>query len=269
MEYQKGQVLLIVVLVMVTALTVGLSVAARTITNMRTTQDAQSSEQAFTAAEAGLEQSLTDNKNVSGKFDTNVRYQTVVRTVSGMEFAINNAAPVLKDDSADIWLSQYPTYTNTWTGTMTLYWGEPGDVCTNNESTNTAAALEVVVLSGTSSNPQSTLYAFDPCNTRSLQNKFEYVAPNGGTIGGKTYKYRRTITVNSGLLVRVIPLYAPVMLGVRGCDSAGNNCRTLPSQGTVIESTGVAGETTRKIVSTKPYPKVPTEFFPYSFFIPQ
>lgn len=269
MEYQKGQVLLIVVLVMVTALTVGLSVAARTITNMRTTQDSQSSEQAFTAAEAGLEQSLTENKNVSGKFGNNVTYQTVVKTIAGTEFAVNNGAPILKDDSSDVWLSQYPTYASPWTGTLTLYWGEQGDVCASSESTNTAAALEVIALTGTKNAPQSTIYALDPCNARSLQNKFEYIAPNGGTIGGKTYKYRKTITLNSGLLLRIIPLYAPANLAVRGCDSAGNNCIALPSQGTVIESTGTSGDTARKIVSTKPYPKIPTELFPYSFFVPQ
>lgn len=269
MEYQKGQVLLIVVLVMVTALTVGLSVAARTITNIRSAEDSQSSERAFTAAEAGLEQSLTENKNMSGSFGGNSTYQTVIKTVSGTEFAINNGSPVLKDDSADIWLSNYPTYANPWTGSLTIYWGEQGDTCTTNESTNTVSALEVIVLSGNKNAPQSTLYALDPCNARSLQNKFEYIAPNGGTISGKTYKYRKTLTVNSGLLLRVIPLYAPANIAVRGCDSGGNNCLALPSQGSVIESTGVSGDTSRKIVSTKPYPKIPTELFPYNFFVPQ
>lgn len=266
---QKGQVLLVVVLIMVTALTVGLSVAARTIVNIRSTEDAVNSEQAFSAAEAGIEQALTNNGNVNGSFPNQTTYQTTVRTIAGVEFPLNNGSPVLKDDATDIWLSTYPNYTSPWTGTLTLYWGQNGNNCTNAENTNTMPALEVVLLTGTVANPQASRFALDGCAARTTLNRFETVPAGGGTIAGKVYTHRRTISVTSGLFMRVIPLYAPAAIAVRGCDSGGANCLALPTQGTVIESTGVSGNTTRKLVSTRQYPKLPTELFPYTFFSPQ
>ncbi len=47
---QSGQALLIIVLVMVVALTIGLSVASRTITNLRTSREQASSQKALSAA---------------------------------------------------------------------------------------------------------------------------------------------------------------------------------------------------------------------------
>lgn len=258
-----------VVLIMVTALTIGLSVAARTITNLRTSQEAENSEKAFSAAEAGIEESLTDNKSTTGTFSNNASFSTVVRAVSGVEFPLNNDVPVLKDDAYDLWLSTYPTYANPWSGTLTLYWGDTSNSCTTSEVTNSMAALEVVVLSGAVNNPVMTRYALEPCSQRSLQNNFEFVSPGGGTVSGKNYAFRRTITVNSGLFIRIIPLYSATKLAVRGCDASGAVCLALPSQGTVIEATGVADTTQRKIISYKRYPKLPAELFPYSFFAPQ
>jgi len=60
-EYQRGQVLLIVVLVMVIALTVGLSVISRSVTTLRTTKESESSQRAFSAAEAGVAKLLNSN----------------------------------------------------------------------------------------------------------------------------------------------------------------------------------------------------------------
>lgn len=254
---------------MVTALTVGLSVAARSVSNLRTTQEAQNSEQAFSAAEAGIEQSITSNASSSGNFPNQASFTSVVKTISGVEFQLNNGSPVLKDDSVDVWMSTYPTYASPWTGTLTLYWGQNTDSCTNSEATNTMSALEVVLISGTLANPQETRYALDGCAGRKGSNNFELVPSAGGTVAGRTYSYRRTIVVNSGLFMRIIPLYAPTYMAVRGCDSGGSNCAALPSQGTIIEATGTASNTTRKLVSTRYYPKLPPELFPYSFFSPQ
>jgi hypothetical protein len=183
--------------------------------------------------------------------------------------ALNNNAPLLKDDAIDLWLSTYPTYTNQWSGNLTFYWGTSTDVCNTSEAVNSAAALEIIVLTGTKANPQVTHYAFDPCSSRSLVNHFTFVNANSKMIAGRTYLNRSTISVNSGLFVRIMPLYAPVFVAVDTCDNDGNNCNALPSQGVIIESVGSSDTTSRKIVSYRTYPKLPTELFPYSLFIPQ
>ena len=268
-DYQRGQILLIVVLVMVTALTIGLSVAARTITNVRTSQEAENSEKAFSAAEAGIEQSLTHNSSTNGSFSNNTTYKTTVNQISGTQFTLNNGSAVFKDDAIDVWLSTYPNYANPWTGNITLYWGDSSDTCSQTEGTNTISALEVVAVTGNKANPYVTRYAFDPCSQRSLDNKFTFISSGGGVVAGKTYSYRRTLSITSGLFVRIIPLYGPTTLAVTGCDSANANCSALPSQGTVIEATGTSDNTSRKLVSYRSYPKIPTELFPYSLFSPQ
>src|SRR3989338_3351838 len=113
---EKGQAFLIVVLVMVVALTVGLSVASRTVTNLRTTAEEENSQRAFSAAEAGIEKALKTGP-ISSPLDlgNNASIESVqIVGVSGTEFLLNGGNPVLQDDGFDLWLSSYPDYTNPW-----------------------------------------------------------------------------------------------------------------------------------------------------------
>lgn len=264
-EIQKGQILLIVVLVMVTVLTVGLSVAVRSITNTRTSVEATNSEQAFSAAEAGIEQSLTSNTSMTGTLSNKAQYKTSLITVAGTQFALNNDTPVLTDESTDLWLSTYPGYKNQWSGTFNIYWGKSTDTCNANESTNTMAALEVIVLSGSLTNPQMTRYLYDPCSNRQTKNNFTFVPASIYSIAGENYAYKSpTITVNTGIFVRIIPLYAPTIVAIQNCGCGGG----MPSQGTVIQSVGTSSNTEREIQTYRYYPELPPEIFQYSFFVP-
>lgn len=261
-NYERGQILLIVVLVMTVALTIGLSVATRTISNLRTSTDEENSQRAFSAAEAGIEQAMQNSIASNGEFTNNTSYETSIAAVSGIEFILNNKTPVLKDNAIDLWLSTYPGYTNPWTGTLTLYWGSSRDVCNANESVNTMAALEILVIEGTKANPQLTHYPVDPCAARAALNRFEVTPAGGGTIGTQAFAFSKIITVNSGLLVRIIPLYGPSLIGVRGSN-------VLPSQGKLITSVGTADNTQRKLIGFQEYPRIPVQFFPYTLFAPQ
>jgi hypothetical protein len=267
-RYQRGQILLIVVLVMVATLTIGLSVATRVITNSRTTKEEASSEHAFSAAEAGIERSLISNLSNSGTF-ANASYTTSVSAVSGVEFLLNGGSAVLKDDSADIWLSDYPNYLNPWTGNLTIYWGKEFDSCDPDEASNTMAALEIILISGTKASPKATHYVLDPCVGRASNNNFEISPVLSDALGGQTFAYKKTIVVSSGLILRIVPLYAPTLVGARGCDASGNNCANLPTQGTILQAVGQSENTVRRIVSFRGYPKLPTEIFPFVLFVPR
>lgn len=266
----RGQMLLIVVLVMVVILTVGLSAATRTITNIRVATDEEDSERAFSAAEAGLEQALGRNQGVSGQLDNTSTYQTSVAQLSGIEFILNNNLPILKDDAVDVWLSTYPNYSVPYyNGYITVYWGANNDVCNTAEASNTMAALDIVLISGSTASPVSTHYPVDPCPARRNDNNFGTVINGGGNVGGKDFEYRTTITVTNGLIARIMPLYASTPIAVRGCQSNGTgNCNPLPSQGTLIQSTGTSDNAQRKIVSFQSYPKLPPEVFPFVLFAP-
>lgn len=272
---QAGQILLIIVLVMTIALTIGLSVASRTISNLRVSTDEENSQRAFSAAEAGIEQAMQTNTQNSGSFSNNTDYQTTITTVSGLEFILNNRLPVLKDNAVDLWLSAYPGYTSPWSGTLTIYWGKGNDACNTNETLNTMPALEILVITGNKANPVLTHYPVDvaPCSARAAPptgNLFEVIPTGGGTVEGRAFSFRKTIVINSGLLVRIIPLYAPSVIGVRGCAADGvTNCTDLPSQGRLITSVGTADTTQRKLIGFEENPKIPMQFLPYILFAPQ
>ncbi len=267
--HEKGQILLIVVLVMVIVLTVALSLSARSITNLRTTQEEENSERAFSAAEAGIEQSGTSNIESSGSFLNRTAYQTKITTLSGIEMLLNDGIVIIKDEAMDVWLTDYPNYSTSWNGDVTVYWGQSSDSCGLSEASNTMAALEIIVISGAVNSPVITHYPVDPCSSRASRNRFESIAPGGGIVSGKSFSYKKTITISSGKLMRVIPIYASTPLGVKGCNSANTNCLALPSQGRMIESTGAADNIKRKIVTFQSFPKLPVEIFPFVLFSPR
>lgn len=62
---QSGQILVLVLLVVVVVLAVGLSVASRNLTNLKTSSQAEQSQRAFTAAEGGVEDVLAKLNGVA------------------------------------------------------------------------------------------------------------------------------------------------------------------------------------------------------------
>src|SRR5579885_3559975 len=90
---QDGQAFLIVVLVMVIALTVGLSIASRTITNLRVSTEEENSQKAFSAAESGIEQALKSGNYNSNTLSNNAFIKSLTITQVGensTQFLINN-----------------------------------------------------------------------------------------------------------------------------------------------------------------------------------
>ncbi|MDP2632311.1 MAG: hypothetical protein Q8P25_01150, partial [Candidatus Curtissbacteria bacterium] len=65
MKRRSGQILILVLLVVVVALAVGLSVASRNITNIRTSTQTEQSQRAFSAAEGGVEDVLSRLNDVN------------------------------------------------------------------------------------------------------------------------------------------------------------------------------------------------------------
>lgn len=261
---QRGQVLLVSLLVLTVALTIGLSVIVRTITTNRMASAEDSSQRAFFAAEAGLEKALTkDVGNITGNFtDNNSSFSVSISDISADEILINNRALITKDDVADIWLSDYPGYTNSWTGNLTIYWGSATDNCVGiPETNNTMAALEIILIRGTKSVPIIEHFAYDPCVLRRSSNNFASAMLGKFDVAGRLFAYSAEIPVTSGLIARVVPLYAGTFVGVHGTTD-------LPPQGTIITSIGNSGGTERKIVSYRGYPKPPTEFYPFLIFSP-
>lgn len=281
-QLQKGQVLLIVVLVMVVALTVGLSVASRSIVSLRTVNDEENSQRAFSAAEAGIERAVKGNcidtsctisadlseLNDNTKFETN--FTTTAKPITGTEFLVRGGVQVKQDEGSDIWLSRYSTelselYTNQWSGTITVLWSDTSGNCAGSAK---PAALQVMVLRGDRTdlqNAQLSQYAFDPCATQRGNNFTVPTINNVETkIGAQKFYYGASISVPAetpGLLMRVIPLYGNTIIGIKGTAA-------FPIQGQQITSTGTAQNTVRKISFTQSYASIPSEFFQYLLISP-
>ncbi len=98
--------------------------------------------------------------------------------------------------------------------------------------------------------------------------------PNFSTnpaIDGKVFRNHVQISVTTGVIARVIPLYTNSRVGI-----VTTTLPNLPSQGKIIESTGRAGCPNatsgcveRKIRVVKSPPRIPLEFFQYVLFVPK
>jgi hypothetical protein len=262
---ESGQILLIVVLAAVISLTVGLSVASRVITNTRTTTDQVNAQKALSAAEAGVEQSLKSFSASSGTFTgTNNKYTATPQQIKNSQFLVNGGNLVAQDDGADIWLSDHDPvkWVNQRNATLRIYW-KIDSSCTK------TPALELIVLSGAVANPDLHRYVYDTCGRVTATPDTANNA-DGKKISGITFDRYAQVDVQNGLLARVIPLYTSATVGVElfNYQSVPNAISNPPVQGYLIESTGQSGNVTRTLRVFQGFPKLPTELFPYTLFIP-
>ncbi len=259
---QRGQVLLIIILVMVSVLTVGLSVVSRSITNIRISRDEASSQKALSAAEAGIEQLLKTNTTTTianPVYAPNTGYTATSNAVSGNDVLVYGGNLVPKDEGVDVWLVSHnadntPNLSSPWNGSLQIFWGDTSGACNN-------AALEVVVVYDPSPY-KFRRYVYDPCPGRRSTNNFSVGLAGVNIISGKSFSYLTSaIPVSSGFVVRVIPLYFSSSIAARASSA-------LPSQGIRIDATGDSGGTKRKINVFKGYPQLPIQYFSYGLFSP-
>ena len=269
-RHERGQMLLVVVLTMIIALTIGLSVASRSITNLRISRQSEESSRAFQAAEAGVEEILQTSPNCTEgatcslqTLQNNTSYQTKVAYPSGTSFMLNGGELVDQAVGIDVWLSDYPNFSNPRSGTLTVYWA------TNNQTGCTSGgpdgplgirpAMEVLILSGSRLTPIVPKYLIETNNcTARIQNAG--TAGPGGTPPGLGISFQNSFTTApfiNGLIARVIPIFNSSKIAMVSNIS-------LPRQGTIIESTGKSRDTVRKVQYFASYPQIPYEIFPYS-----
>lgn len=252
---EGGQILLIVVLTTIVALTVGLSVASRTITNLKISKENEESQRAFQAAEAGVEKAvkqLGNNTTLSDQqLSNNSSFNTSISVEQSPAFLLNNGDVVTQDVGHDVWLSNYPDYASPISGSVTIRWGNGQNSC-NGTGTQVIPAIEVILLTGNTTNPSVSKHVFDTCSGRTSGSE---TTGGSGTIEGINFSNSAVINdANPKLIMKIIPLYNSAIIGIEGAN--------VP-QGNIIESVGSAGETKRKIVYFESYPQLPPEIFPY------
>lgn len=285
----EGQILLIVVLTMIVALTVGLSIAARVVTELKLSKQNEESQRAFQAAESGIQQTLERGISLSTiKLENNAAFSTSFKnddgsqdgTGNGTAIILNNGQEVDQAAGADVWLSNYATNPSLLFGSpmgggagsvgITMYWGSPNQtLCANSTGDSVAPAIEVVLLVGPSSNPSvaKSLYEPSACGNTRISSSGAIISgtTNGSgtwTLKNQDFKYKADLKFNgsdlkNGLVMKVIPIFNSSVVGFQ-------SGTVFPAQGAIITSTGTSGDTVRKVVYYQSYPQLPLEVFPYS-----
>lgn len=264
---QGGQVVLITLLVLTIATTIGLSLISRTTTDTTITSQVEESSRAFSAAEAGIEEALRSGVG-SGGVQTlaggAASYDVTVATIGGAAGLFEFPKKVLRGNTETLWLVNHdtngalvetPTYTASNIG-----------ICWSSETTTPALVVTLLYRESTDGSYRVAKTAFDPDTARATANQFSTSYTAGGCGVGTNTAYRATVTfasldasVNPAtdtlLALRIRPAYSDARIMIDG------GATVLPVQGNKIDSTGTtASGTNRKIVVYQQYRSASTAF---------
>lgn len=251
----KGQAVLIVMLVMAVALTIGLAIVSRTTTDIKISQQQEESARAFSAAEAGIEELLKPGAGTTFALPDiggGASVDAKVTTASGYsEFLFPDE--ILPGQTAILWLAEHSGDDLNESNT---YSGSSFNLCWNGE------AVEVSVYYKQGGEYKVTRGAYDPNRTRG--NNFADV-DSGGCLGlarKKTINFS-SLGVPGGsilLFANLKPYYSTTKIGVVAASG-----KSFPSQGKEIESTGTLGTIARKVRVFRSWP-APAAVFDYGLF---
>ena len=283
---QGGQILLIVLLSMAVVLTLVLSVLSRSITDVAITSKEQESLRAFSAAEAGVEESLLNG--TVGIFQSSIgensSYRAEVSAVGEGGSSFIYPKEMVANETATIWfvahndngslecLPTKPCFTG---NQLKVCWGKAGA----DPNSATTPAIEASIVYAATPGDYGTVRigreTADPNNSRRSTNSFS--APDAGscTINNQGFAFQKIINLTAlgvpvasqdtqnGLQYAKIKVFynsdtgnsAPLAVDM---NFSGNSI--LPSQGLKIESTGTTTDATRKVQVYKLFSETPTAF---------
>jgi len=250
---ESGQVLLITIMLLATALTVVLSVSFRSTTETQVTKLEEESQKTLAAAEAGIEAALKQTETVPigaglssdlGSFSGSA----TCTTTNDKSYFIS---PLLqKDEQYTFYLANYPGLTSGfWSGNLNLYF--------KSESDTPAVELTFITTTGVSHyllDPSTLILADAGTKTGVDSGSFSL----GGT--GFGYKTSSSFSVSNTKLIIARVLSTATKIGIDGgVDALKSQGKTCDSQAS--SNTGV----TKKVVLFQSYPQIPAEFFVTSF----
>lgn len=278
----SGQALLLILLSMAVVLTVVLSILSRSITDVTVTTKEEEALRAFSAAEAGIEQSLVIGSSIGSTQIGDASFKTSVTgaLTNGKEFA--NPVGLFSGESLLFWfVAHNDTGALVCNATLPCFTGRQIKICWGKSETGandaTTPAIEVSTFYAATPGDYSTVriarITADPNIVRRASNNFS--APDAGTCttDNTNFQFQKTIDLASlgvpaasygtqnGLQFTKVRMFYntaethPVGIFV---NFAGNS--NLPAQGLRIESTGVSGDSNRKIDVFQGYGEAPPVF---------
>lgn len=261
----KGQMVVWVVLIAVVGLTLGLSIASRSLSNIQQSSELEETSRAFSAAEAGVEMALyaLESTGTATSVLTPIPlpeagseyYYEVSVGGGGGELVLS--APLEKDQVVQVDCSNM-------SGDVVVYWVE--EATTQDQDGNRASLMLTFISQEGGSDYAVVREAYNPFEEAAARvNGFSLATGGAFTIGGKTFAERTEDITLPGTgakkILRVHALYngIPNTIGLKALTSV------FPAQYHVVTSTGVSGETERVVQATRSSPALPV-FFDYTLF---
>ena len=265
MQYKKGQVLLIVVMLLATAITVVLSISFTTTTDTKITKLEEESQKALAAAEAGIEAALETKSSVPKLSDlaglSGFTGSADLSTTVGKSFT----SPLLqKDEQYTFYLDKYipensPPFENIpYNGTITVYYGSK-DVA---DCSNIALELTLIYDSGGYKIKRLVSDSGDLLGAN-IENEWASQSnPQEKDVGGAKFFCRTKgvdISTYTGAKVLIVrALFGQTKIGFSGSDADPD----FKPQGSFITSTATSSTgVTKKVQLFQSYPQIPSEFF--------
>ncbi|MDD4937691.1 MAG: hypothetical protein PHX34_01605 [Candidatus Shapirobacteria bacterium] len=228
---EKGQVVLIVLLVSALVLTMGLSISKNTVTETKIDTDEDLLKQAFNTAESGVEYYLATKETT---YDAGNGSASVVATPIGSNNNLDSGGVVLTGKPFLFWLVDHNSNgsigNNTFTGTI-------DKICLDN---NFGGALKIDLFSLNGTNYSVTRYGYNI--KTDIVNGFSRINTN----------CTGSITATGGMLLVVTPIGGSTNISVTG---SGDE---FPSQGEKIVSVGqMASGVNTKVTVLNRFDEVP------------
>ncbi len=263
---QRGQIVLITLLVLAIATTIALSLISRTTNDASITRQVEESSRAFSAAEAGIEEALRTQSGSNGvvTLAAGVSYSVNVSSIGNAVGLYELPKKTLQGNTETVWLVNHaadgsivesPTYT-----------APSISVCWSKKSATEIPALVATLMYKQSGVYKTVKTAIDPDGVRSASNNFSNTYSSGGCGGSVATDYKATITfsalnatitpaIDTLIMLRIRPVYYDTSMVI------DSGVSVLPLQGNRIESTGsTIGGTNRKIVVYQQYRSPSTIF---------
>lgn len=278
----SGQALLLVLLSMAVVLTIVLSILSRSVTDVAVTSREEEALRAFSAAEAGVERALVIGSDIG---TTQIGDASFTAKVSGtgvatQEFA--NPTGLISGESLLFWFVAHDDDGNlVCDATHPCFTGSKFKICWGKEGTPagdaTTPAVEITTFylatPGSYATARIARDAVDANSTRRSSNNF--FAPDAGTCttDGVNFEFQKTVDLaalgvpaaaynsSNGLqFVKVKLLYNTDVTHQVGINTSFAGNALLPAQGLNIESTGISGQSNRRIEVFQGYGEPPPIF---------
>lgn len=265
---KSGQILLITLLVLSVALTIALSLIARSSIDTSLSTQVEESNRAFSAAEAGIEDALKSGVGGTKALSaSNTSYIVTAETIGGT--TSYDAGQITLGESSTIWFIPHLNTGEPDYGSVNYY--QPTKNITICWSGQSPASAETPALEGTvyylsSGTYKTSKFAFDPFSDRRSINRF--IDPdnvNQCDVGAANYTASFRLTdyqvgvADKPIFMRLRPVYAETSIALK-------TETDLPGLGTTFTSCGSSTPGVTACISARQLYPEPPDVFDYVLY---